>query len=116
MNGTLELRLTERLRQADVWFDVCDGMIEQHECDDLGNSIRKQQQTVTASKVLKLVPEVLEIGLDPESPEDSLIEQCLGLWIERQRPVLNRLIQLERDGVIGSVLASLRSDRRSTCQ
>ena len=109
--SALELRLTERLRRAVVWFDVCDGLLEQPECDDLGFSIWKEHQKVTVAKVLRLVPEALETGLDPESPEDSLLEQCLALWIERQRPVLNRLIKLEGDGVIGSVLASIPSDR-----
>lgn len=99
----LELKLTERLRRADVWFEVCSGRLEQPACDDLWGAIWKVHQKVTGKKVLTFVEEVLETGLDPESPEDSLLEQCLSLWIEKQRPVLNRLIKLEEDGVVGSV-------------
>ena len=95
------MKLTEELRQAHVQFDVCSGSIEEKHLDDLMNAVYKAMQNVTARKVLRFVPEVLERGLGGYDPENEIVQDCTDLWLERQPAIHRRLVKLEDWGVRG---------------
>tara|TARA_R110002012_G_C11591398_1_gene606264 strand:- start:714 stop:1355 length:642 start_codon:yes stop_codon:yes gene_type:complete len=84
------MKLTEELRQAHLSLHT-DGNITDAEFDRLLDSAKKLMQTVTARKVFRFMPEVLEQGLPECHVASEMVEACVEHWLHHNPALRRRL-------------------------